>query len=173
MKRTLVLFSPILNIVLGVLCIIFKGNVLKWAAMAIGLYIAVYSIILLFSYKNKKIDNIFYAYIISLVIGILIILFSAFIVNVIRIVAGIVFIIMGVFNLFKLLNNSNNKLDVCLVISSIFFIIIGSLIFIDHGVLYYIIGAMLIVNGLLDIIRSTTFKKNNKSNVIDAEVNDL
>lgn len=178
MKNKLVGALPILHIVFGILIIIFKGEVLKWMAISLGAYLLLYSLVsLFFLIKHNKNRNLIPAYIVSSLIGILIIVCGALIVTLIRVFIGILVILDGVFSLYEFSRQKiDDNVEIIGVINAVLLIVIGVLLFIDSSILYYFVGALLVLNGILSIIRKGVKKHHIKiknENIIAAEVNEI
>ena len=178
MKNKAVFISPLFNVIVGILIIIFKGDVLRWVAIALGAVLILYSSYgFVFSLKTKN-NPMIGAYAGGIVVGVIAVVFSAALVDVVRFVFGGIFIVMGVIGLIHLSQvNDGEKIAVFSVIIAVVFLLIGVLIMLDAKEIYYFVGGLLILNGILDIIRRqlthSAVKKSDKDNIIDAEIKDL
>lgn len=162
-------------IVAGILFIIFKQEVLKWLCAGFGIVLIVLGIIDLIQASqigdpNVK-NNALTASIIAIVFGILLFAFAWLFILIITIIVAILFMISGIL---KISECFAKKMDVAKIIVAIMYIAVGVLLLIDNGIVYIILGSLLIFAGILDLIDSTIINKEEKvvrikvdENVID------
>lgn len=166
---------PIITILLGLFLIIWKGEVIKYAAMGVGILFAVSGIIYLFNdIKKKSSSEALTIDAIIIGIGVLLFCFAWWVVIVIRVILGILFIMYGFLKLFTIIEGLTPIQSISIAVISILFMLIGVFIICDKVILYYIAGGLMIFDGLVDVIFYLTVKKNSNNNkpkrdVIDAE----
>ncbi len=168
------LFSPIVNIILGILIIIFKGEVLRWASLAFGIVLLCVGIIqLIFELKNNRGQQIL-TNVVFIIIGTLIIVFAGAFATAIRIVVGILYILYGAFKLLRVFEMLPTKLRTFVFVEAILYIVVGILLFLNKDILYYIVGTLLIINSIFDVIffikLDKTEPSKDHSDAIDVEV---
>ena len=164
---------PLINIVVGILIIIFKGEVIRWAALAVGVFFVVLASLSLV--QDLKLDNnrnvgIDIAIIL---IGALIIVFAGAFASAIRIISGIVLIAYGIIKFLAVFETLPKDVKIILLIEMILYIAVGILLFLDKSVLYYIIGGLLVFNGVVDILYSRAESKNINKNLKHADAIDV
>lgn len=175
------LVFPIINIVLGVLIIIFQGEVLRWAAIAVGAVCLVLGIIGTINDIKRHDEGLALSFdVMLIVVGVITILFGALLVSVIRVILGIIFICYGTYKIIlSILNIDIPFIFTALLISGILYLVIGIMLFVNSYVLYIILGVLLIINGILSITSNVASSKKTKTNrvenkdYIDVETKDL
>ncbi len=173
--------SPILNIILGILIIIFKGDVIRWAALGVGVFVLVMAVLdLVLDFKDDSSTGIVFD-VIRILLGVLIIVFAGAFAQAIRIIAGILFLVYGIIRAALLGEALLPVTKTILLVEAILYIVVGILLFLDKSVLYYVLGVILIFNGIIDVFyskdkvlkinESENTKKHNDA--IDVEVKDV
>jgi uncharacterized membrane protein HdeD (DUF308 family) len=159
--------SPILNIILGIVLIIFKGDVIRWAALAIGVFVVVLACIDLFlDFKSDSSTGIIID-VVRILVGALVIIFAGAFAQAIRIIAGILFLIYGIIRATLIKEALLPITKTILLVEAILYVVVGILLFLDKEVLYYVLGAILIFNGIIDIL----YSKDMASRINDSEAN--
>ena len=181
-NRVELLITPIVSIIVGLLIIIFKGEVLRLAALSVGIIVvglAIYQFILDLKYDNSKniVVDIF-----LVLIGALIIVFAGAFATAIRIFSGIVLICYGAFKTVNDFDNLPTPVRCVLIVEAFLYLASGILLFLDKAVLYYILGSLLILNGAIDLVYSKEAaklvdddyknKEDKHADAIEAEVKD-
>jgi len=170
--------TPIIGIILGALIIIFKGEVIRWAALAVGIAVVAISVINIINDLKKDNNHAVVIDVAMILIGALIIVFAGAFATAIRIVIGVFLICFGILRLLSILDALPREIKIVLIIESILYILSGTLLFLDKSVLYYIIGGLLVFNGIVDILYSRAEAKlingenntNNHEDAIDVDV---
>ncbi len=171
------LLSPIINIILGILIIIFKAEVIRWASLEFGILLLCVGIMqLVLELKNNSEQQIF-KNILYIIIGVLIIVFAGAFATAIRIIVGILYIVYGAFKLLRVVEMLPTLIRTFVLIEGIMYIVVGILLFLNKDVLYYIIGGLLIFNSIVDVIYILRNGKdikpiNDHKDAIDVEVNE-
>ena len=167
---------PIITIVLGILLIIWKGDVIKYAAMGVGVLFAISGIVYLINdLKKKSSSEVLTIDAIIIAIGVLLFCFAWWIIVVIRVILGILFIMYGFLKLFTIIEGLTPIQSISIAVISILFMVIGVFIICDKEILYYIAGGLMIFDGLVDIVfyllvrKNTTAAANAKRDVLEAE----
>lgn len=169
------LISSTINILLGILIIIFKGEVIRWGALVLGIIILCVGIVqLIFELKNNNSEQIFIN-IVFIIIGALIVVFAGAFATAIRIIVGILYIIYGALKLLRVFEMLPTFLRTIVFIEALLYVVVGILLFLDKSILYYIVGGLLIFNALIDVISILKFSNepktvNEHKDAIDVEV---
>lgn len=173
------LILPISYIVMGILFCIFKSSVSEWICRVIGIIVIVYGTInLVQDIKNKNVNLYLSSDIIMIGLGVLTIVLSFVIVGVINILLGIVFIIYAVYKIGfgQMVRNFSRSSQIIAFIDGVLYLVIGILLIVNSPTVYVILGGILIAAGIIDFIQimmSTNCvsysKKESKHDTIDVE----
>ena len=173
------LILPISYIVMGILFCIFKSSVSEWICRVIGIIVTVYGTInLVQDIKNKNFNLYLSSDIIMIGLGVLTIVLSFVIVGVINILLGIVFIIYAVYKIGvgQMVRNFSYSSQIISFIDGVLYLVIGILLIVNSPTVYVILGGILIAAGIIDFIQimmSTNCvsysKKESKHDAIDVE----
>ncbi len=165
------LILPIVFIITGILFMIFKGEVVKWIAMAIGVFFAIDGVITLTKTKHNEIRSVA---IIEIVLGIVLFIFAWVFVKFIEIILGLVIILYGTFRIIQAVCSNHSKNVIVDVAIGIIQILAGIFIIFDASILYIILGALLLVDGIIELVSIYNKNdKNKKNKVIEAEIKEL
>ena len=165
MKKYSRYLFPVIYIILGALTIIFKGEVLRWAAICVGAVALLIGVLCLIKdIKDKQSGIPLYLDLMFIIVGITTILFGSLFVRIIGIVLGIICILAGMIKIaFALSNTDVKSIFIYGLITGILYLSIGIMLFIDSKLLYIIAGSLLILNGVLLLIKP----KNKTDNIVN------
>lgn len=186
-KNEMDLIFPIINIILGICIIIFKGETIRWATIVLGSICLVLGVVSLITDMSRHDEGLALSFdIVLIVIGVVAILFGALLVGFVRVVFGIIFIAYGIYKIIlSLFNIDLPPLFTVLLISGVLYLTVGIMLFVDSSILYIVLGVLLVLNGILSLFSQTkVFKKKNQDNnnnnnnlqnrdYIDVETRDL
>lgn len=144
-KQISMLVMALVYIALGVLFIIFKGQILTWITYVIGALLIVKGVIDFVSYK------LIIPAAVEISLGILAIILGAAVTQAVAIIVGVILILYGLYNLF-----TQPKTIVSLVID-ILTVVAGVLLMINtSGViewLFIVMGVIFIINGICEFLK--------------------
>ncbi|MCR5705387.1 MAG: DUF308 domain-containing protein [Acholeplasmatales bacterium] len=178
-SKTELYLAPLLDIIMGVLIMIFKGEVIRWAALALGIIVVVMAAINIIGDMKSNNNQATVFDVALILIGALIIVFAGAFAAAIRIIVGVLLMCYGVLKLLSIMDALPKQIKIILIVEAVLYFTAGILLFLDKSVLYYILGAILVFNGVVDILYSMAEaklineeeKKNNPhSDAIDAEI---
>lgn len=153
--RKVILASSFLAIIAGILFCALREDLLYILFTIMGAFIIVSGIIALF--KRSVFGGIF-----SIAVGVLLILGAWFFVNVLLLVNGILLCISGFYGIFV----SILTRDLKNLVFSILTVVVGVLFFIyteqTAGWIFFVIGALFIVLGIVGLIMTFTSNKDKK-----------
>lgn len=147
MEKTSKFLSPVLSIVLGILLLVFKGDVVSIALTVLGVVFLVMGIM---DIVNKQIT----LGIVRMVIGAAIIVFGWLLLSVALYVIAVFLIIAGIYGIYKLLQKKSAKaLD---YLQPILLTVVGLCLFFNQGGtvawVFIVVGIILIVQGIVGLL---------------------
>ena len=145
-KTTSALFSALLYIIIGVLLIIFPGDAIEIAMTVAGIFFIISGIIEIIK-KNVA------GGIVSLIIGIAIILLGNLVVDIVLLVLGILIAVKGLVDLINAIKKPE-KTTVLDIIFPVLTMVVGLVLAFGNAlsVLVIIVGALLVVDGVLGLL---------------------
>ena len=151
-KTTSALFSALLYIIIGVLLIAFPGS-------AIGIAMTIAGIVFIISGILEIVKKNIVGGIISLIIGIAIILIGNLIVDIVLLVLGILIAIKGFVDLINAIKKKE-KTTVLDILFPALTIVVGLVLAFGNAldVLVIIVGALLVIDGVIGLISSVKKK---------------
>lgn len=173
------LILPISYVIIGILFCIFKSSVSEWICRVIGILITLYGSINLFQDVKNKNANLFLSSDVCMIgFGILTIVLSFVIVTVINVLLGIVFIVYAIYKIGygQILRNFSRTSQIIAFVDGVLYLVIGILLIVNSPSVYIILGAILIAAGIIDFVQimmsnNFTISKDEapKKDVIDVE----
>ena len=134
-------------IIAGILCIVFKGEVINWLMTIIGVILIVDGILSIF-------NNVKEMGIIKIIVGAVLIVMGWVIGIAILYVLSVLFILYGVMNLYNLIKAKVSS--ILLYVMPVMQLIIGVALLFNMGgtvnVIFIVIGACLIIDGIIELI---------------------
>lgn len=174
---------PAISIILGIFVCIFKGETIRWGAFAVGAVIFVLALIGLIAdvkrnspQQNITIDGIMIG------VSLALMLFAGFVGFIIRVLFGIIFILYGLVKILTIFDDLKPGEAFLVAIEAVVLIVIGVLLFMDKPMFYYVVGGLLILDGILEIIYDVVRvraihqllnEKHWPGNTLDAEVENV
>ncbi len=141
------ILAALLYIIIGAMFIVFRSSMLGWALTVAGILAIAYGIYL--SFNKQLVLGIIFA-----VVGVLLIVGGWVFLNIILIVFGVLLVVYGVKGLIEALQKK--KKAVFPIVVSILTIVAGILFIVSKWALvdwmFIIIGAVLIIDGILALI---------------------
>ena len=146
-KDTLIV--SLLSIVIGVLFIIYKGGILNYIMTVLGIILIIVGVLHLVKDKDKVYGAVL------LVLGILMIVSGWFIIEIVLYVLAVLLILYGIIGLL-----GGKKKNALGIIGPLLMIAAGVLLFLNKAIaidyFFIIEGVILIVEGLLNLVTSST-----------------
>ena len=134
-------------IIAGILCILFKGEVINWLMTIIGVILIVDGILSIF-------NNVKEMGIIKIIVGVVLIVMGWVIGIAILYVLSVLFILYGVMNLYNLIKAKVSS--ILLYVMPVMQLIIGVALLFNMGgtvnVIFIVIGVCLIIDGIIELI---------------------
>lgn len=149
MKNFAKLTSPLISLLIGILLIVFKGDIISIALTVLGALFIVLGIIDLTNNQNQ-------VGIVRIVVGVVIIAFGWFLVSVALYVIAVLLVIAGAGAVFNL-TSKKAKFSIA-YLQPILFILAGLCLFFSQGTtvswVFIVVGAILAVQGVMGLYTS-------------------
>ena len=163
------IITSIILLIIGIIMIYNPETTMQFISTILGIFFIMIGIIKLINYFIAKGNSVLYDNeiawgVISIIVGLVVMVYSNTIENIFRIMIGIWIIYSGFIRLtlsFKL-KHINQKICIFALILSIFMIIAGLYITFYANALIITIGIMLLIYSIMDLIESFIFMKNLK-----------
>lgn len=163
------IITSIILLIIGIIMIYNPETTMKFISTVLGIFFIVIGIIKLVNYFISKGNSVLYDNeiawgVISIIVGLVVMVYSNTIENIFRIMIGIWIIYSGFIRLTlsAKLKYINQKICIFALVLSVFMIIAGLYITFYANALIITIGIMLLIYSIMDLIESFIFMKNLK-----------